>query len=73
MLENQKKQIDQLKMYIGDSENVPQPVDIARKEINSLNTQLKVKPLHNSGHVGTDSVHTCLGSRLDPVLFYLSF
>lgn len=41
-LENQTKQIVQLKNYIGESETIPRPVEIWRKEKETLENRLKV-------------------------------
>lgn len=41
MVENQAKQIAQLKKYIGETENLPKPSDLARKEKESILAKLK--------------------------------
>lgn len=41
-LENQTKQIVQLKNYIGESETIPRPIEIWRKEKETLENRLKV-------------------------------
>ncbi|XP_022291591.2 coiled-coil alpha-helical rod protein 1-like isoform X1 [Crassostrea virginica] len=41
-LENQTKQILQLKNYIGESETIPRPVEIWRKEKETLENRLKI-------------------------------
>ena len=42
MVENQSKQISQLKKYVGETENLPKPSELARKENESLSAKLKV-------------------------------
>ncbi|XP_061176842.1 coiled-coil alpha-helical rod protein 1-like [Saccostrea echinata] len=41
-LENQTRQVIQLKNYIGESESVPRPVEIWRKEKETLENRLKI-------------------------------
>ena len=41
-IENQSTQICQLKKYIGESENIPKPAEVARREKEALVTKLKV-------------------------------
>ena len=41
-IENQTKQISQFKKYIGESENIPKPADVARREKETLLAKLKV-------------------------------
>ena len=41
-IENQSTQIGQLKKYIGESENIPKPAEVARKEKEAFVTKLKV-------------------------------
>jgi hypothetical protein len=52
-LENQSKQVLQLKNYIGESETIPRPVEIWRKEKETLENRLKVRrklPYNEHGH-----------------------
>eukprot|EP00105_Crassostrea_gigas_P042074 XP_019926222.1 PREDICTED: coiled-coil alpha-helical rod protein 1 [Crassostrea gigas] len=44
-LENQTKQIVQLKNYIGESETIPRPVEIWRKEKETLENRLKISEI----------------------------
>ena len=41
-VENQLKQISQLKKYIGESENIPRPADVAKREKEAMLAKLKV-------------------------------
>lgn len=44
-LENQTKQIVQLKNYIGESETIPRPIEIWRKEKETLENRLKISEI----------------------------
>ena len=41
-VENQQRQISQLKKYIGESENIPRPADVAKREKEAMINKIKV-------------------------------